>query len=126
MGGGQPEGGQSAEMDSQDRGMLDPLIVQYGQRVTRPLFHRRGIRRAQRIRQTNPPQVEPNQPREGGQSVHIGLPEWLFGDCIYREERAVGYLDEIEGRAPFDLIRDVKAISRCGVPSIRLSLHVTI
>ena len=43
MGGGQPEGGQSTESDPQDRGTLDPLVVQYGQRVTRPLFDRRGI-----------------------------------------------------------------------------------
>lgn len=51
------------------------------------------------------------------------MPEWLFGGCIYREERAIGYLDDVEGRAPFDLIRDVKSIGRCGVAGIRFSLH---
>ena len=119
MRGSQQEGSQSAEVDPEDRGLLDPEVVEDGQRVTGPLLDRRGIGRPQRVRQADAPQVEPDEPGEGRQPVHVGLPAWLLGGGVHREVRAVGQLDEREGTGPLDLVRDVEAVARRGVADLR-------
>ena len=62
MGRRHQEGSKPSEGDAENCRLRDCLSVQHCEGIARPLLNRWGIRRSQRVRKPDTPQVEPNQP----------------------------------------------------------------
>lgn len=58
----QQHGSEPAESDAENGRLPYPFYVHHCQGITCPLLDRRWIRRAQRVRQPDTPQIKPNQP----------------------------------------------------------------